>query len=106
MVDYSRKEVSSSIQDALDLVDRIGLAANRQEWRRLGEIDRGDHACDVRGDRHRIVRRVRGGSLERVVAVGLLGAVGALAVPGERLGVARGGGGAARVDGLAATGGG
>jgi hypothetical protein len=80
----------SSVHDALDLIDREGLAADRQQRRGFGEIDRTDHALDLRGDRHRIVRRVLGGRREGIVAGGLRGAVAALAVPGERLVVAGG----------------
>src|SRR6266702_146584 len=74
--------------DALDLADGVALAIDRQQRRRLGEIDGRDRASDLRGDGDGIARTVRGGRRERVLAVRPLRAVIALAVPGEGLAVA------------------
>jgi hypothetical protein len=41
------KLLKGLVHDALDLVDRVGLAVDRQQWRRLGEIDRTDHTLDL-----------------------------------------------------------
>ena len=70
----------SSVHDALDLVDGEGLAADRQQRRGLGEIDRADHALDLGRDSDRVACGVLGGSRELVAAVNLLRAVVALAV--------------------------
>ena len=44
-----RREPSRLVHDALDLADRVGLAVDRQQRRRLGEIDRSDDALDLGG---------------------------------------------------------
>ena len=53
----ARRPASRLVHDALDLIDREGLAADRQQRRRLGEIDRRDHALDLGRDRQPRCRR-------------------------------------------------
>src|SRR5271169_5651658 len=78
----------ASVHDALDLVDGKGLAADRQQRRRLGEIDRTDDALYPSTDGHRVTGGVLRRRRERIIAVWPLGAIVALAVPGERLVIA------------------
>src|ERR1700688_4002085 len=89
-----------SARDALDLADRIILAVDRQQRRRLGEVDRIDHALNLRGYGHRIARAVGGGRGQLVLAVRPLRAVIAFAVPGEGLVLPGLDGVAVAVDGL------
>src|ERR1700731_1405524 len=89
-----------SADDALDLADRVILAVDRQQRRRLGEVDRIDHALNLRGYGHRIARAVGGGRGQLVLAVRPLRAVIAFAVPGEGLILPGLDGVAVAVDGL------
>src|SRR5277367_126278 len=71
-----------SVHDALDLVDRVGVATDRQQGRRLGEIDRIDHARDLGRNGHGVVVGVLGRDRDGIIAIGPLGgAVTAEAVP-------------------------
>ena len=56
-------------RDALDLADRIGLAVDRQQRRRLREIDRTDDALNLFGNRDGIPRAICGGGGQLVLAV-------------------------------------
>ena len=56
-------------RDALDLADRIGLAVDRQQRRRLREIDRTDDALNLFGNRDGIPRAICGGCGQLVLAV-------------------------------------
>src|SRR5258708_29177128 len=89
------------VGDALDLVDRVVLAVDRQQRRRLGEIDRIDHALYLGRDSDGIGRAVGRGRGELVPAIRPLRAVVASAAPGEGLIVAGVDGVAAVEDGLA-----
>src|ERR1700688_3738600 len=89
-----------SARDALDLADRVGLAVDRQQRRRLGEVDRIDHALDLGADGHRIAGGIGCGRGQLVLAIRPLRAVVASAVPGEGLVVAGVDGVAAGEDGL------
>src|ERR1700704_987493 len=84
----ARSARTSLANDAFDLADRVGLAVDRQQRRRQGEVYRADHALDLGGDSHGFACVVRycGGQL--VVAVRPLRAIGTLAVPEEVLIVA------------------
>src|SRR5713226_3135657 len=90
-------------RDALDLVDGVVLTVDRQQWGRLGEIDRTDHAHYLGGDGHGIARAVRCLSGQRVLAIRPLRAVIALAVPAEGLAGAGVDRVAAGEDGLSGT---
>src|SRR5947209_1804288 len=81
------------VDDALDLAHGVGPAADAQEWRGLGEVDRTDHAHHLAGDADRIAGAVGPGRGQLVLSVRPLRAVSALAVPGEGLVVAGGYGG-------------
>src|SRR5713226_7919179 len=87
-------------RDALDLVDGVVLTVDRQQWGRLGEIHRTDHAQYFGGDSHRIARAVGSCGGQLVVAIWPLRAVVTLAVPVEGLIVAGSDGVVAGEDGL------
>src|SRR5258708_21488067 len=88
----SRKENASEQEiladDGLDLVDRVGLPVDRQQWRRLGEIHRTDRALQPGRSSDGLAVAVGCSSGQRIFAVRPLGAVVALAVPGKWLIVA------------------
>src|SRR6266851_9127519 len=96
-----RRRRRGLVGDALDLVDRVVLAVDRQQRRRLGEIDRIDHALYLGRDSHGIACGVGCGGGQLVFAVRPLRAVVAFAAPGEGLIVAGVDGVAAGEDGLA-----
>src|SRR6185312_17007459 len=80
--------LTTLVSDARDLAHRIGLAVDREQGRGLGKIDGAHHALDLRVDADGIARGVGCRCCERVLAIGPLRAVIALAVPGEGLVVA------------------
>src|SRR5260370_12761920 len=86
--------------DAPDLVDRVGLAIDRQQRGRLGEIDRIDYPLYLGRDSHGIARGVGCGSGQLVLTIRPLRAVIALAVPAKGLIAAGVDGVAAGEDGL------
>src|SRR5262249_34697065 len=76
---------SARAHGALVLGEREVLAADRKPRRRLRQVDGIDHALDLGRHRDRLAAGILSGDRHRVVAVGPLHAVGALAVPGEIL---------------------
>src|SRR5450631_524668 len=78
-----------SAHDLLDLIDGVGLAADGQQRRGLGQIDRVDRALDLGADAYGGARTVGHGCGHGVLSGRQLRTVTALAVPVERLVLAR-----------------
>src|SRR5258706_8532691 len=99
--DEAGNAAAGLVGDALDLVDRVVLAVDRQQRRRLGEIDRIYRALYLGRDGDGIGCAVGCGRGQLVPAIRPLRAVVAPAVPGEGLIVASVDGVAPGEDGLA-----